>query len=111
MRVDVDEAGRDGEPAGVDGASGRLALEVADGGDRVAGDADVGAADRRTGAVGDPASGDLDVEHGATVSGDGADRIGIAAPAARGMSSAQAYARGSERARSPRRLTPLPDPR
>src|SRR5262249_18316161 len=50
-----------------DGASGRLALEVADGGDRVAGDADVSAADRRTGAVGDPASGDLDVEHGATV--------------------------------------------
>ena len=51
MGVGVDEAGRDDAPGRVDGARGLHPRQVADGGDAVARDGDVGALARSTSAV------------------------------------------------------------
>ena len=63
MRVHVDEARRDGEAGGGDRPPRRLALEVPDRGDGVAGDPQIGAHGRRPRPVDDLAARDLDVEH------------------------------------------------
>jgi hypothetical protein len=60
----VDEARRDGAAGGVDGAPGGLDGQIAHARDAVAGDAHVGAARGRAGAVDDLTTRDLDVEHG-----------------------------------------------
>ena len=63
VRVDVDEAGRDQQAAGVDLAPA-LADVVAHRGDGVAVDGDVGLAARRAGAVDDGAAADHEIVHG-----------------------------------------------
>ena len=55
-RQHVDEAGRDGEAGRIDDRRRGGACEVADGGDAIAADADVGAAPGRAGAVVDRAA-------------------------------------------------------
>ena len=66
VRVDVDEAGRDHAPAGVDRLLGLLG-DIADGDDPPVSDADVGAAPRPPRAVDDLATSDHAVEHARTL--------------------------------------------
>ena len=62
--VDVDEAGGDEAPGGVDGGSGRGPGEIANGGDAAVLDGHVGGARRGAGAVEEAASGDEQIVHG-----------------------------------------------
>jgi len=60
----VDEARRDDQPGGVDPRRGRGGLQLTDGRDAIALDADVGVEPRRAAAIDDPATGDQQIEIG-----------------------------------------------